>query len=342
MRLGSWPGYGFDHNPFMKILLDGLAAQGAEIVSLETVPDLLRADLDAVLLQWSETVLWQSSDRWELMANIWRLRRYFAKPRGARPKLVWLAHNLAPHRQKRLQRLLWPSYMASLTAGVDGVLTLSPGTIAPVRAAFPNLAQTPMGAIWHPRYPAPRGDRAAARAAAGLPEGAHVLGYCGQIRSYKGVDLALEAFCGTQDPQLRFFLAGSPLEPDLAARLQAAAARDPRIVLRLEDLSAEAFEQALLCCDTVVAPFRNYLHSGSLIHALSAGCQILTPKTPFADSLAALLPQQVQLYDGALTPDQLLAQATRPRPVLAAGEDPLAALAPDQVAREALRFIDAL
>ena len=50
----------------------------------------------------------------------------------------------------------------------------------------------------------------------------------------------------------------------------------------------------------MVAPFRRYLHSGSIVHALSAGRPVLTPATPFATSLAAELgrPDWLQTYAG--------------------------------------------
>ena len=52
----------------------------------------------------------------------------------------------------------------------------------------------------------------------------------------------------------------------------------------------------------MVAPFRRYLHSGSIVHALSAGRPVLTPATPFALSLAAELgrPDWLQTYAGPL------------------------------------------
>ena len=343
LRIGSWPGYNARHNPFMGIFLEGLAETGAEIVSYDSVEALLAADTDVVIIHWAETVLRQSKDRWRLMANVWQLKKFFAKRPPARPKIIWLAHNLEPHRQKRLQQLLWPSYMRALTTGVDGVLTLAPDTIKTVCDALPVLTQTPIASIWHPRYPAPQGDaaqaRTQARASTGFDPDTYVFGYCGQITPYKGIDLALEAFTQTTAPHLRFYLAGKSADPDLVAQISALAARDPRIVTHFSDLSPHAFETALLCCDTVVAPFRNYLHSGSMIHALSLGCRIVTPTAPFANSMATLLgSNHVETYTGLLTSAMLEDYARRPHGTPA----DLSALDPAAVAAQTLAFIDTI
>jgi len=340
LRIGSWPGDAFSHNPFMRIFLQSLRDAGAEVVSLESVDALIAADVDAVVLHWAETVLWESRDRWMLMAKIARLSRFLARPRGRRPKLVWLAHNLAPHNTGFLQRRIWPFYLRQLTRGVDGVLTLAPGTVEVVRRSFPALAGKPMGHIWHPAYPAPAIGAAEARAAEGFGPGLQVLGYCGQLRPYKGVDLALEAFLPTTDPALRLYLAGKLMDAGLGRAIAEAEARDSRVIARIGDLPGPDFEAALMRCDTIVSPLRNYLHSGSLVHAVSAGRQVLTPSSPFADSLAQAVPGGwVQPYEGPLTPARLEALAGQ-RPATPAPD--LSALDPLANARACLDFIAAL
>src|SRR5690606_4502061 len=73
------------------------------------------------------------------------------------------------------------------------------------------------------------------------------------------------------------------------------------------------FRAALGACDVVAAPLRTYLHSGSIVHALSAGRPVLTPATPFSESYRGLLGADwVRTYDTALTPDLLVRQAPPP------------------------------
>lgn len=308
LTIASWPGYGASHNAFVRIFLDGLAANGATIVSCDTIEEIAGAEADVLLLHWAERVFGESRSRWQAMAKMARLLAATGARRRA-AKVVWLMHNTAPHDAKRFARAIWPPFVAALARRVDGVLTLSPGTVDVVRAAIPALAKKPVAYAWHPAY----GDavlgadaRAAARAALGIADSDRVLGYCGQIRPYKGVEDLANAFAATADPDLRLYLAGRPGRADLAARLQATAGRDPRIALALGDLPGPAFNTALGVCDVVVAPLRTYLHSGSIIHALSAQKPVLTPATPFAQALRDHLGADwVRLYQGALTPEVL-------------------------------------
>lgn len=314
MQIGSWPGYASSHNPFMKIFLDGLAVKGADIVSLESVDDLCNTEVNVVLLHWAETILWQSRSRKDRWRNMKKIIQFLSKPKSKRPKLIWVAHNLKPHKMGRLQKWIWwPLYMFFFVRAVDGVLTLSPGTKDVVRQTFPAFRNKPMSFFWHPPYPKPKISRQAARDKLGLPEDVRVLGYCGQIRKYKNLMEAISAFSATQDPDLRFLLAGKPTDRDLVAELEHYSERDPRIVLKMEDLSKTDFETALAACDTAVLPFSDYLHSGSMVHALSAGSHVLTRDTPFSRSLAEAVPaSQITLYSEQLDPEKLLESAAAP------------------------------
>lgn len=322
LRVASWPGKTKAHNPFLSIFLGGLEEAGCAVDNVASPADLdraMRAEPDVLLIHWAERV-YLAQSRWEALKNIHLLLRAIdRRPKGTR--VVWLVHNLEPHDARRFQRLVWRPYIRALTRRLDGFLTLAPGTVATVRHDLPALADTPALGLWHPAYPEARLDaegRARARAALGLSEAEHVLGYCGQIRPYKGVADLLTQFLQTKDPSLRLLLAGHPQEnrPGAAAFLSALkekAARDPRVILQLGDLSEEAFKNAQGVCDAIVAPFRRYLHSGSLVHSLSAARPVLTPKTPFAESYQGLVgPDWLRLYEGGLTSKHLLQARTKP------------------------------
>ena len=340
LRIGSWPGYGASRNAFVRVFLDALAAAGCAITSLDTVEDIGRhRDLDIVLLHWAERAFWESPDRRTLLRKTWQLPSVL-DGRSPRTRVVWLVHNLEPHDMRPLQRLLWGPYTRRLARRVDAVLTLSPGTLPLVLAAYPALADKPATFAWHPTYPDTAIDtdtRAALRRAFGWPGTERVLGYCGQIRPYKGIDQLVEAFVETSDPDLRLLIAGKPYRAGaLVTRLEAAAARDPRIWLDLRDLPDAALRDALGCCDVIVAPFRRYLHSGSLIHALSADRPVLTPATPFAESLRdALGPGWVRLYAGMLTSEILLAGALPPP----TGRPSMAAFTPEAVGAQVTTWL---
>jgi len=338
--LGSWPGRESDHNRFLPILLDALAAEGMRIRSFPQSRDIRLAGLDALLIHWPDRVFWEAGAAAGAAARMGGLiARLAARPRAM--KLVWMVHDIAPHDGGRFKRGTWPAYAAALARLADGALTLSEGTRAAVADAYPALARKPMEHIWHPAYPgetvAPEA-RTAARAACGWTGAERVFGYCGQLRPYKGVEDLIAAFAGLTDPAARLLIAGRPRDAAIAESLRHRAAGDTRIHLRLEDLSPVDFRACLGACDLVVAPFRQYLHSGSIVHALSAGRPVLTPATPFATSLARELasPAWLQTYDGPLVPETLVAAAWPTAPL------DLAPLAPERAARRIRHFLDRL
>ena len=80
---------------------------------------------------------------------------------------------------------------------------------------------------------AARRSREEARADLGLPPGAFAFLCFGQIRRDKALDLVLEAFAGLEDPHIALLVAGRVEDERAEALLSAAAARDPRVVLRV-------------------------------------------------------------------------------------------------------------
>lgn len=330
---------GAAHNPFLPAFLDGLGAAGCQVISVERAEDLARADADIVLLHWPERVFGEARSRMGVLRKIRALlgRARRAQRRGAR--VVWLVHNIAPHDARPMQRLIWPHLTRALARRANGFLTLSPATVDIVRRALPDLAEKPGMGLWHPAYgdaETPPDLRDAARSALGFGQ-ARVLGYCGQIRPYKGVEELITTFRATTAPDLRLWLAGRPGSGAFAAHLRGLAAGDDRIRLDLRDLTADEFRTALGVCDVTVAPLRDYLHSGSIIHALSAGRAVLTPETAFALGLRNTLGGDwMQLYTGALTPE-LLESAT-PAP----GRPDLAPFAADSIGRTATAFFRSL
>lgn len=345
LAVGSWPGVESDHNRFLPILLGALAAEGVRVASFPDSGDIALTGpdgpLDALVLHWPDKVFWEAKGSAGAAVRITRLlARLAARPR--RTKLVWMVHDLQPHDGRWFKRLAWPPYAAALARMADGAVVLSSGTRATVARAYPALADKPMEHLWHPAYPGEVLDpdaRTAARAALGWGAGVRACGYCGQLRPYKGVEDSATAFRGLDDPDARLLVAGMPKDGAIAATLAGLAGDDPRITLRLENLTPAAFRDALGACDLIVAPFRHYLHSGSIVHALSAARPVLTPATPFADSLAAELGRTdwLQTYAGPLTPATLGAALAAPLPP--APPLDLAPLAPAIAARRLQAFL---
>ena len=330
MIVGSWPGYAATQNDFLRIFLDGLAGAGCEIRSIDSVDDLSdHGDLDVVMIHWPQRVFWEANTRWGALRNKWILISAL-RNMSESTVVVMVAHNLRPHDAEGLMKWLWRPFMSILIAELDGFITLSPETVAQVHDAYPRLVTRASSHFRHPKYPGQVLTakerllvRSELRSQKEEDRTVRVVGYCGQLRKSKGLDALIGAFGEEKLREHRLLIAGlaTASNADLVARLEAAARRDERIYLELADLSAERYRELLGACDLIVAPFRNYLHSGSIVHALSANRPVLTPRTPFAEGLVSDLgPSWVRLYDGELTSKILLDALSTSLP---AGDCPL-------------------
>ncbi|WP_157046529.1 glycosyltransferase [Roseovarius sp. 217] len=308
LRIGSWPGFGDHNNKFMELFLGGLRDADCEIISIETVNDIPTSGLDVLILHWAEKLFWEARDRWDILARILTLINRLKQIRP-KTKVVWLVHNLQPHEPRKFKNLIWPFYIRTLARNIDAALTLSPGTVPVVREHLGALKHKPVAWAWHPAYPRlcqGTHNAGAARSARGWETEHYVFGYCGQIRPYKGVDDLINVFLRSENPSWRLLIAGRASSSEFEDILEDKAVADPRIRLEFGDMSEVEYEMAILCCDTIVAPFRKYLHSGSLVHAMSVGRQVLTPRTPFSNALAKQVGRDwVALYDGPLSVDAL-------------------------------------
>ncbi len=336
--IGSWPGYEETHNAFITNFLDGLVQAGARVVSVPRISRSKSLDCDVLLLHWIDRVFWDAKttaklirDMAQFHATLLRLRR--------RTKIVWVIHNLEPHDLYVRRRVLWRLFAKAMPRLIDGALTLSPGTIRVAVEAFPGLRRKPISSFQHPSYFVGAGqeqDRIDLRARLGLQTNCRVIAYVGMIRPYKGIDELIEVFRGTTDPSLRLLLAGKVkgyTMTDLATKI----GDDPRILTNFGNLTYDAFNATLACSDLFAAPLTQYLHSGSLVHALSAERPVLTPRTPYSESLAAEVGTEwVRLYEGSLNADRLLSEVLRPHPVT---QPNLAAFAPAAVGRQVIDFL---
>lgn len=335
MVVGSWPGPSFGTNDFVREYARSLEAAGCLVVDVSD-PAHIREPIDVLHIHWPEQWMWQGGSALRQAARIMRGLRAIARLRRRGTRIVWMVHNLRPHEARGARNLLWRPIAHILPRLVDGIMTLSPGTIPLVIASFPALAEKPAVGLWHPPYRNDAPCREEARHAIGIPSRARVLAMLGFLRPYKGIDALVTAFQALKGPEWRLIVAGQ-CTADYASVLRDLVAPDPRITLEIGELSNERLSWLTAAADWIALPFRDYLHSGSMIHALSLGKPVLTPHAPFAADVATLVVDgAVRMYDGALTADILdrLPDAP-PRP-------DLSSLTPERLGERARGFYEAL
>ncbi len=112
----------------------------------------------------------------------------------------------------------------------------------------------------------------------GIESHLNVLLFLGSVKPYKGVSSLISAFEQIKDSDVQLLIAGSPQTPDLAAEIELAARKDPRILLRLEFIPDQDIQLYMNACNWVVLPFQSILNSGSVLLALSFGRPVIVPQ----------------------------------------------------------------
>lgn len=333
--VGSWPGPSFKTNDFVREYAGALEAAGCRVVDVAS-PIGLRHTVDVLHIHWPEQLLWQGGSPVRQAIRIVRALRAIAGLRRRGTRIVWMVHNLKPHESTGVRGLLWRAIARLLPGLVDGVMTLSPATLPLVTAAFPALRGKPAVAVRHPPFLGQPQTRGAARRALNLPPDVQLLAMLGFLRPYKGADALLRSFRSLPGDHRRLIIAGR-CASDYAADLRAIAGDDRRITIVAEAISDADLLRYTAAADWIVLPFKDYLHSSSIVHALSFGRPVLTPHAAFAEELATVVPDgAIRMYDGALTPETL-----RDLPVPPPAAD-LGGISSVSIGREARRFYESL
>ncbi len=230
-------------------------------------------------LSWPDSrrrALRHGADAWILPYWTWAwagLWRWLLN--GARPPVVAIAHNPADHGAGALRR----SAARSVLRRCDALFTHAKALEAGLTAAYPHLpvASHPLPSPDIGELPA----RIPARRALDLPTTSRVALFLGLIRSYKGVDVLLDAVArqGEGNDWL-LMVAGEPwgeLGNQLERRVRELGIGE-RVRLRLAWVPEAEVPNLLAAADIVVLPYRSGSQSAVAPLALAAGVPVLSTR----------------------------------------------------------------
>jgi glycosyltransferase involved in cell wall biosynthesis len=273
-------------NPYHRLLGEALAQHGVETVGASVRPTWFAKEaprLDAVHFHWTELLISSKGNGLaasaatalkaaRLEALLWGLRR-------SRVRIVWTVHNLRAHepRSPRLESLL----ARSTYAAADAVLVHSEYArqkVVDYFGAHRRILVAPIGNYIgaYPDDPRPREE---IRRQLALEPRTYSYLLFGQVRRYKRVPQAIEAFRRGADEDSRLLVVGGLAEEDraLGEEVHAAAGADPRVQLRLGFVHADEVASYFRAADAAVLAYEDVFSSAVLLLALSFGLPVIAP-----------------------------------------------------------------
>jgi beta-1,4-mannosyltransferase len=307
VRILAWP-RSSTSNPIFGAINQSLGEIYGTTVVEFSIPRLLWGEFDVWHVQFPETVLYHT-ETWKVLPRLLILRLLVGLNRLRRTKLVWTANNLGSHERNhpRLERWLWSFFLSR----IDGFVTHSEAGAGIARHHHAPLDRKRHFVVPEPHFRSLRHDdvgREAARESLGMPRSAKVVLFVGRIRPYKCIDDLIAVFRRCSGPDLRLIIAGRPYTSEIARQLEEMAAKDRRIELIFGHVPEEGIQHYLRGADLLVLPYREIFLSGTALLALSYDRPILVPRRGALAELGEEIgPEWVRLYDGDLTPEELVA-----------------------------------
>lgn len=306
-------------NPYLRLYADSLIAAGCRVAGVQSRPNW--ADVDVLNVHFPDLA---AGSRSLIRSLVWVVRLHVrveqARRRGV--AVVWTAHNLRSHDQwhPRLERwsLRW------FSRRVDAFTVLAAPQVDLFEQTYPALARLPRAVTPHGHFRQHYGaslSRRDARARLGLAQEVLMLLALGDLRPYKGTVALAASFSLAAEPRLRLIIAGRDRDGATRRALEAAAAADPRIELRLGWLPDDAVRDYVSACDVVCVPYGSVLNSSVALLALSMGRRVLMPDVGSAHGLREEAgPRWVTVGNGAAVSPRDVVESVRDLP--SAGEMP--------------------
>ncbi len=290
-------------NPHVWLWNQGLGADEFQVFDLK-LDELEKLRFDILHVHWFEGYV-GFRNPFRLITRFRRLLRAIDWQRGRGAKLVYTAHNVIGHETQGNRLEMW--FLRQFMRRVDGTIFVSKVSEPMVREVFPELTgpstTIPLSDYdgWYPNTV----TRAEARARFGIPDGAKVISHVGLIRRYKNVAELIKVFAEVPG-EARLLIGGRVPEAALQQEIEALAASDPRVILRLGHLDDADMQDFLNAADLVVLPYRQILNSGSAMLALTFGRPVLVPNLGSMPELqASISPDWVRVFDGELSSAEL-------------------------------------
>ena len=253
-----------------------------------------KKEFDGVHFHWIEHVLSHRSRIYRALSlvNLWRSLPLL---KSLDKKVIWTVHNHAPHEPD------WAFEIGRdmVVKAAELVITYSPWSTNLVREELD--VPCPIVEVWHGNFKGTHGpERTAAQAREyfGVDPDKFVVGILGNVRAYRGHDIAIEAMKHVPD-DVQLLIAGGSEFPDQVEEVHQLAKNVPSVKFDFrEPLSDIEYAEAILACDAVLLPYRDITSSGALLSAWTVGRPVITTRLSyFEEYLQYTTPASLILVD---------------------------------------------
>jgi glycosyltransferase involved in cell wall biosynthesis len=283
MRLATFPGV-LRTNPYQRLLYEQLATHGVTVAERSRF-ELgwlwrSRRDVDVLHFHWPQSFWRHSRGPAALRPALCylKLALFAARLVAARwlgYRIVWTIHQVYPHESPspRLDRL----GARALASASQVLIAHDEHTRAVAVRELGERART-TAIVPHGSYVGvypPGRTRAEVRHELGLgPDDVAFLCF-GHVRTYKDLDVLLNAFAAVERPDAALVIAGPVGDDGVAEDVQRAARRDPRIRPLLHYVADDAVAELFGACDVAIVARGDGGTSGAVILALSLGMPVV-------------------------------------------------------------------
>lgn len=280
----------YKQNPYQKLLAEEIESLGFTIefgsYSYGFFPliKLLRKhkNIDVLHIHWIADQIQQAV--WSNNMAIYRFKCFLLfiecwLIRLSGKKVIWTIHNKYAHEGYDKKKELL--YRKSLARGVNKIIVHSKEALHFLEEMYGISLSHKTEVIYHGNYssiyPKKNIERSELRQTLNIPNTAMVVGYFGQIRSYKGVESLIKSINElSARPDIYLFLAGQ-VRPEEYTDTLINLTKSVNIHLKLDYLSDQDLINYINMTDIICLPFADSLTSGSTILAMSCGKALLLP-----------------------------------------------------------------
>lgn len=282
IRVASWPHW-YAPNPYLPLFYEALARYGVRHV--KNVPldarSLLehRPPIDVLHLHWPDPFWRDGSPAGPIrLLRVGRLLHAIRRIRNAGMRFVWTVHNLEHHEGAGpIDRLGYRFLHRMADLRIFHSRCAREEADARYRATGDALVM-PMGNFTD-AYAAP-GDRAETVRRLGLPPHERLLLCFGQLRHYKGFDVAVDSMTSLDPEVYHLVIAGRPVGTGMADLARTWADR-PNVTVLPRVVDDQLLADLLGAADTILLPYRQVTGSAALVTALSFGRGVVATRLPY-------------------------------------------------------------